>query len=297
MSPSLRNRSALSWSPGRKKIESELTAELDAWRCLCATLLRMPYTWTVDPGTKVDLDDYDPGYHGGIEKDEAHARLAKLADEITDLQELMFAARSTSLLVVFQARDTGGKDGSINRVLGYTNVQSIRVPAFKAPTPEELSHDFLWRIHAQAPAKGGIALFNRSHYEDVIAVRVHDLVPKKVWKARYDQINAFEDLLIGADTAILKLYLHISKDEQERRLLARETDPTKAWKLNVGDWKERELWKETQKAYEDALTKCSTKDAPWRIVPANHKWYRDLAVAEAIRDTLKPYRKAWQSDL
>ena len=257
----------------------------------------MPYAWTVEPGKKVDLDDYDPGHHAGLDKDEAYARLAKLAEEIEDLQELMYATKATSLLVVFQARDTGGKDGAINRVLGYTNVQSVRVAAFKAPTPEELSHDFLWRIHAQAPAKGGIALFNRSHYEDVIAVRVHDLVPKKVWKSRFDRINEFERLLVDADTIVLKIYLHISKKEQEERLLAREADPTKAWKLNVGDWKERELWNETQKAYEDALSKCSTADAPWRIVSANHKWFRDLAVAEAIRDALKPYRKRWEADL
>lgn len=257
----------------------------------------MPYAWTVKPGTKVDLDDYNPGHHGGLAKDEAHARLEKLAKEIAELQELMVAVRSTSLLVVLQARDTGGKDGAINRVLDYTNVQSVRVAAFKAPTPEELGHDFLWRIHRQTPEKGGIALFNRSHYEDVIAVRVHDLVPKKVWKARYEAINAFERLLVDADTLVVKLYLHISKEEQERRLLAREADPTKAWKLNVGDWKERELWDETQKAYEDALSKCSTDDAPWQIVPADHKWFRDLAVAEAIRDVLKPNRKVWQAEL
>ena len=257
----------------------------------------MPYAWMVEPGSKVDLEELDPGHDGGLEKEEGKTRLARLASEIAELQELMFAARSTGLLILFQARDTGGKDGAINRVLEYTNVQSVHVASFKAPTPEELAHDFLWRIHAHTPPKGGISIFNRSHYEDVIAVRVHDLVPKEVWKPRYAAINAFESLVSSADTVVLKFYLHISKDEQKARLLAREDDPTKAWKLNAGDWKERELWDETTKAYEDALSKCSTDVAPWRIVPANHKWYRDLAVAEAIRDVLKPHRKGWEADL
>ena len=257
----------------------------------------MPYAYTVEPGSKVDLDDYDPGHHAGLDKAEGKARLAQIAEEIETLQELMFATRSTALLVVFQARDTGGKDGAINTVLKYTNVQSVAVTGFKVPTAEEAAHDFLWRVHLHTPAKGAIALFNRSHYEDVIAVRVHDLQPKAVWKSRYDAINAFEHLLTRADTIVLKFYLHISKDEQKDRLLAREADPTKAWKLNVGDWKERDLWDETTEAYEDALTKCSTEWAPWRIVPADHKWFRDLAIAEAIRDALLPYRKMWEEEL
>ncbi len=257
----------------------------------------MPYAWTVEPGSKVGLDGFDPDHHADLEKEEGKARLAQLAEEIAELQELMFASRSTGLLIVFQGRDTGGKDGAINRVLEYTNVQSVHVASFKAPTTDELAHDFLWRIHAHTPPKGGISIFNRSHYEDVIAVRVHELVPKEVWKPRYDAINAFESLVARASTVVLKFYLHISKDEQKARLLAREDDPTKAWKLNAGDWRERELWDETTKAYEDALSKCSTDLAPWRIVPANHKWFRDLAIAEAICDALKPHRKAWEADL
>ncbi|HTQ08650.1 MAG TPA: PPK2 family polyphosphate kinase, partial [Fimbriimonadaceae bacterium] len=225
------------------------------------------------------------------------ARLAKLAEEIEELQELMYAAKQTALLCVFQGRDTAGKDGAINRVLSYVNVQSTRVSYFKVPTAEEAAHDFLWRIHRQTPGVGGITMFNRSHYEDVIVVRVHKLVAKDVWKDRYDEINRFERLLTDSNTSILKFYLHISKDEQKERLLAREEDPTKAWKLSVGDWKERELWDDYTEAYEDALTKCSTKVAPWRIVPANHKWFRDLAIAEAIRDTLKPFRKQWMAHL
>ena len=259
--------------------------------------LAMPYAWIVKPGMKVDLGDLDPGHHAGLDEEKAAARLAKLAKEIDELQELMFAVRKTGLLIVFQARDTGGKDGAINRILRYTNVQSVAVASFKVPSEQELAHDFLWRVHAQTPPKGGIAIFNRSHYEDVIAVRVHKIVSKEVWKPRYEAINAFERLLTDSDTIVLKLYLHISKAEQKERLLAREADPTKAWKLNPGDWKERELWDATTEAYEDALTNCSTKSAPWRVVPANHKWFRDLAVAEAIRDVLKPHRREWERAL
>ena len=257
----------------------------------------MPYAWTVEPGSEVVLDDFDPGHHSGLDKSEAKDRLDDLAKEIETLQELMFAVRSTGMLIVFQARDTGGKDGAINRVLEYTNVQSVAVKSFKQPSPEESAHDFLWRVHPHTPALGGIAIFNRSHYEDVIAARVHDLVPTKVWTARYDAINAFESLVARASTIVLKFYLHISKDEQEERLLAREADPTKAWKLNVGDWRERALWDRTTEAYEAALTRCSTDAAPWRIVAADHKWFRDLAVAEAIRDALRPYRSAWEAEL
>ena len=257
----------------------------------------MPYAWTLKPGSKVDLDDFDPDHHAGLDREKAMVRLAKIAKEIEELQELMFAVRKTGLLIVFQARDTGGKDGAINQILRYTNVQSVAVASFKAPSGEELAHDFLWRVHVHTPAKGGIAIFNRSHYEDVIAVRIHNIAPKAVWKPRFEAINAFEKLLVDADTIVLKLYLHISKAEQKERLLAREADPTKAWKLNPGDWKERDLWDETTEAYEDALSKCSTEWAAWRIVPANHKWFRDLAVAEAIRDALRPCRKGWEKAL
>lgn len=257
----------------------------------------MPYAWTVDPGSKVKLDDYDPDHNEGLDKEQGRAKLAELATEIEELQELMYAAGQTALLCVFQGRDTAGKDGAINKVLSYTNVQGCRVNYFKVPTLEEASHDFLWRVHKLTPGVGGITLFNRSHYEDVIVVRVHDLAPKEVWKGRYDEINAFEALLARSNTVIVKFYLHISKSEQEERLLAREADDTKAWKLAVGDWKERELWDDYSKAYEDALSKCSTKVAPWRIVPANRKWFRDLAVAEAIRDALKPHHKGWMEHL
>ncbi|MFI5387661.1 MAG: PPK2 family polyphosphate kinase [Fimbriimonadales bacterium] len=257
----------------------------------------MPHAWLVDSGSKVKLNDFDPDHHDGLDKEEGLAKLAKLATEIEELQELMYAAKQTALLCVFQGRDTAGKDGAINRVLSYTNVQGCRVNYFKVPTEEELSHDFLWRVHKLTPGVGGITLFNRSHYEDVIVVRVHNLIPDHVWKGRYDEINRFEELLIRSNTVVVKFYLHIGKDEQKERLLAREQDPEKAWKLSVGDWKERELWDSYTEAYEDALTKCSTHMAPWRIVPANHKWFRDLAVAEAIRDALKPFHGGWMEHL
>jgi PPK2 family polyphosphate:nucleotide phosphotransferase len=257
----------------------------------------MPFSHVVEPGSPVKLKSFDPDETKGLEKEGAKKKTDKLAEEIEQLQELMYAARDMALLLVFQGMDTSGKDGAINRVLKYVNVQSCRVVPFKVPSTEELAHDFLWRIHREAPETGGITLFNRSHYEDVLVVRVHELAPKEIWQERFDQINAFEKHLVDNKTTILKFFLHISKEEQEQRLLEREKDPTKAWKLSAGDWKERELWDHYQAAYEDAISKCSTKYAPWRIVPANHKWFRDLAIAEAIADTLRPFRKQWMKDL
>ena len=215
----------------------------------------------------------------------------------SDLQELHFAAGENPLLLVLQGCDTSGKDGTIRNVMKFMNPQSTRVASFKAPTPVEQAHDFLWRIHQQTPAKGETVIFNRSHYEDVVVVRVHDLVSKDVWKKRYETINEFEEILTESGAIVLKFFLYISKDEQKERLLAREEDPRKAWKLNVGDWQERELWNDYVKAYEDALEKCSTKDAPWHIVPANEKWFRDLAVVETIHDALKPYEDDWKAKL
>ncbi len=213
------------------------------------------------------------------------------------LQELLSAASEQRVLIVLQGRDTSGKDGTIRVVMGPLNSLGCNVASFKVPTSHELSHDFLWRIHQQTPGKGEITIFNRSHYEDVLVVRVHNLAPKKVWKARYEQIRNFEQLLVDTNTIVLKFYLHISKKEQEERLLEREQDKTKAWKLSVGDWKEREFWDDYAVAYEDAINKCSTKDAPWHIVPANKKWFRNLAVAEAIVEALKPYQKSWLKKL
>ena len=201
--------------------------------------------------------------------------------------------QAQSLLVILQGRDTSGKDGTIRRVMGPLNSQSCTVASFKVPTEEELAHDFLWRVHEQTPPAGDIKIFNRSHYEDVLVVRVHELVPEQIWRPRYEHINAFERLLADSGTIILKFYLHVSKAEQEKRLRKREKDPIKSWKLSVGDWQEREHWDAYSAAYEEALNRCSAKHAPWFVVPADKKWFRDLAVAEAMRDALMPFKDEW----
>lgn len=251
----------------------------------------------LDGKKKIQLKDFDPDNHANLNREEAEARTAELGKELTELEDLLYAAQETPLLIVLQGLDTAGKDGTITHVMGYLNPQSCRVASFKVPTAVELAHDFLWRIHAETPGKGRVAIFNRSHYEDVLIVRVHNLVPPKVWKRRYDQINDFERLLADSGTVILKFFLHISKDEQEERLLAREKDPTKAWKLSADDWKERERWDDYQEAYEDALNKCATPHAPWFIVPADRKWFRNVAIAETIVETLRPLRGVWERRL
>jgi PPK2 family polyphosphate:nucleotide phosphotransferase len=251
----------------------------------------------IKPGSKVDLSDFPTEAPNSLTKEKAAERLEKLSEELDELEELLYAAGQTGLLIVLQGRDTSGKDGLIRHLLSVMNVQSCRVQGFKVPTAEELSHDFLWRIHAAAPPLGGVTVFNRSHYEDVLVVRVHDLAPEKVWRSRYEHINAFEKLLADSGAVILKFYLHISKKEQEERLLEREQDPVKAWKLSVGDWKEREYWDDYTKAYEDALEKCSTEHAPWYVVPADNKWYRNLFVTERILEALRPCRKEWMKHL
>lgn len=257
----------------------------------------MPYAQTVKPGANVKLSEYATDETAGLNKDAARELLRPLKDEIRDLQALLYAASQNSLLVVLQGMDTSGKDGTVSSVLESVNPLGCRVWPFKTPTPLEQSHDFLWRIHNKVPEKGMMTVFNRSHYEDVLIARVKDLVPKSVWSKRYDQINEFEELLTESGTIILKFFLHISKEEQEKRLLKREEDPEKAWKLSAGDWVERQYWRQYQTAYEVALSKCSTKIAPWTIVPADHKWYRDLAVAQRLVDTMEPYKTSWMSSL
>ena len=257
----------------------------------------MPYAKLVKPGSSVKLKDINPSKTDGLEKPVAEERLAKLGEKLRDLQELHFAAGENPLLIVLQGCDTSGKDGTIRNIMKFMNPQSTRVASFKQPTPIEAAHDFLWRIHQQTPGKGETVIFNRSHYEDVIVVRVHNYVEKGVWKKRYETINEFEESLVESGTIVLKFFLYISKDEQKERLLARQQDPRKAWKLSVGDWKERELWDDYIEAYEDALTKCSTKDAPWFIIPANEKWFRDLAVVETIYEALKPFEDKWKKKL
>ncbi len=205
------------------------------------------------------------------------------------MQELLYCEGKRRVLVVLQGMDTSGKDGVIRKVFEGVNPQGVRVASFKVPTPIELSHDYLWRIHSQTPGKGEMVIFNRSHYEDVLAVRVHNLVPDGVWKKRYDQINAFERLLVEEGTTVLKFFLHISRDEQKERLLERIETPEKHWKFNPGDLEERKLWPQYTEAYEDLLNKTSTDWAPWYIVPADKKWFRNLLISSVLVDTLKGF--------
>jgi PPK2 family polyphosphate:nucleotide phosphotransferase len=258
----------------------------------------MNYVWKVDAGSKVKLKDFDPGYTDNqSDRASADLELQKLSDEMSKLQELLTAAQQHSLLVVLQGMDTSGKDGTIRHVLSHVNPQGCDVHSFKEPTQEELAHDFLWRIHKVTPAKGEMGIFNRSHYEDVLVARVHDLVPETVWSRRYEEINNFEQLLFNNEMIILKFFLYISYDEQEQRLLAREQDKDKSWKLSAEDWEDRKYWKDYERAYEDALSKCSTDKAPWYIVPANHKWYRNLAIAHTIVHTMRRYKDEWKTGL
>ena len=257
----------------------------------------MPYAYNIEPGKKVKLKDYDPDRQAGLDKEQGRAEFAKLNAELDVLQEELYAAGMHSVLMVLQGMDTSGKDGAIRNVLLNVNPQGCRVESFKVPTEEELAHDFLWRVHKVTPRKGILGVFNRSHYEDVLVVRVHKLAPEQVWKARYDHINNFERLLADNRTILLKFFLHISKEEQEQRLLDREQAVEKAWKLSAGDWRERAYWDDYQKAYEDVLTRCSSDYAPWYIVPANRKWFRDLAISEALVARLRQYRGEWRAAL
>ncbi|MBO0721238.1 MAG: polyphosphate kinase 2 family protein [Blastocatellia bacterium] len=257
----------------------------------------MSYAHKITGTQQIKLNDFDPEDDAGLDREEGEEKFKALSEELTRLQELLYAANDTSVLIVLQGRDTSGKDGTIKAVMGPLNSVGCTVASFKVPTEKELAHDFLWRVHRQTPGHGEIAIFNRSHYEDVLVVRVHKLVPDKIWRARYVQINNFEKLLADSQTIILKFYLHISKKEQEDRLLEREADHYKYWKLSVGDWKEREHWNDYTRAYEDAINRCSTTYAPWYIVPANKKWFRNLAVAEVIVNALKPWQHSWRQKI
>lgn len=257
----------------------------------------MAYAHRLPVGRRVKLDDFDPNEDGGLEKEQAAPLFAALTAELQELQELLYAASDLGVLIVLQGRDTSGKDGAIRNVFGPLDSQGCRVASFKVPNSKELAHDFLWRVHAEAPARGQITVFNRSHYEDVLVARVHDLVPEKVWRRRYRHINEFERLLVDSHTLVLKFYLHINREEQMERLLKREQDPTKYWKLGVGDWKEREYWDDYTAAYEDALHECNTDEAPWYVVPANKKWFRNLAIAETVAAALRPHKAQWLEEL
>jgi PPK2 family polyphosphate:nucleotide phosphotransferase len=258
---------------------------------------RASFAHTVDGRQKVRLDDFDPADTAGVEKAEALDRIQKLGTELSELENLLTYAGTHALLVVLQGRDASGKDGAIRKILEFSNIQQSYVQPFKVPTEEERAHDFLWRVHKAVPRRGHVTLFNRSHYEDVLAARVHKIVPESVWKARYDHINAFERLVTDAGVIVLKFYLHISAEEQYERLRAREKDPRTAWKLNPEDWREVPLWDEFTEAYEDALTRCATRNAPWYLVPADKKWFRNLAVVERIVLALRPYKERWLDTL
>ncbi len=251
----------------------------------------------LDKEQKINLNDYAPDDKGDEDKDASAAALAKLGEELSGLQEWLYAAQSHSVLIVLQGLDTSGKDGTIAHVMASMNPQGCDVASFKVPTPLEAAHDFLWRVHQRTPAKGMMTIFNRSHYEDVLVTRVHKMVTDDVIKKRYAHIKNFEQELADNNTIILKFFLHISKDEQKARLEAREQDEEKAWKLSPGDWEERRFWDAYTGAYEDALGATATKSAPWYIVPADRKWFRNLAIATALVETLRPYKKDWEETL
>lgn len=243
----------------------------------------------VRPGKKFRLSDIDPDFHGSISSaDDAAKMLDHYKDKLTAMQRLFYGDRSRALLIVLQGIDGAGKDGTCWHVISAMDPQGVKVQGFKQPTPEEKDHDFLWRVHPHAPGKGEVAVFNRSHYEDVLVARVHKLVPKNVWKARYDFINDWEKLLSEENsTTVIKFFLYISKDEQLARFKERLDDPQRQWKISESDYTERDYWDSYIDAFQDALTRCSTKHAPWYVIPANHKWFRNLAVSQIIADTME----------
>jgi PPK2 family polyphosphate:nucleotide phosphotransferase len=251
--------------------------------------------FAVQPGQDLKLAKVDPGYHGphGSE-DEARADLDRYKEAISRLQRTLYGDRSEALLIVLQGIDGAGKDGTCWHVISAMDPQGVHVTGFKQPTTEEAAHDFLWRVHPHAPAKGEIAVFNRSHYEDVLVARVHELVPKPMWEARYDIINRWEQLLVEQNaTTILKFFLYISKEEQLERFKRRLDDPARQWKISKSDYTERGRWDAYIGAFEAALSRCSTKHAPWYVIPSNHKWFRNLAVSQIIADTLEEMHPHW----
>jgi PPK2 family polyphosphate:nucleotide phosphotransferase len=248
-------------------------------------------------GEKVRLEDLSAEPPRGLTKEKAQARFASLGEEMFALQDAMFGAKVNSVLVVLQGRDSAGKDGAIKHVAGCLNPRGVSVVSFGTPTAEERQHDFLWRVHRHAPRLGEFAIFNRSHYEDVLVVRVHKLAREKLWRERYGHIADFEELLFEHGTIVLKFFLHITRKEQKKRLLEREKAAATAWKLNPKDWQERDHWDEFTEAYEDAISRTAAPHAPWIVVPANAKWYRNLVIAEAIVEALRERRKGWKKTL
>ena len=241
----------------------------------------------VKPGSKVDLSKIDAGYKDRHESHkQALPEIEAYDQKLQQLQYLMYAEGKQSLLICLQGRDAAGKDGTINHVLSAMNPQGCTVTGFKVPSKEEAGHDFMWRYHKATPQKGHVAIFNRSHYEDVLVQRVHNMVPKSVWSGRYQHINNFEKLLHDNGTHILKFYLHIDAEEQLERFKVRMDDPARHWKISDGDYSERPFWDAYTEAFESALSKCSTEHAPWFVIPSNHKWFRNLAISQIISDTL-----------
>jgi PPK2 family polyphosphate:nucleotide phosphotransferase len=240
----------------------------------------------VSGGPGFTLEDHEPADFHGWEKPDAKSQTEKELERLSDLQDRLWAEAKHAVLVVLQGIDASGKDGAIRRVMTAFNPQGCQVSSFKVPTPEEQAHDFLWRVHKRVPGKGEIGVFNRSHYEEVLVVRVHDLAPRSVWSGRYGLINDFEKLLNVTGTTIVKFFLHISRDEQRERLQERYDNPRKHWKFSIGDLEERARWDDYMSAYEDALARTSSSDAPWYVIPANRNWFRDLAVASILADTI-----------
>ena len=248
----------------------------------------MPNIHRITPDKKVHFKDLSTrGKDFASDREATEKEFQELRKEIDLLQESFFAEGKRKLLVLFQAMDTGGKDGTVRDVFSGVNPHGIAVTSFKAPTPEELSHDYLWRIHRAVPGNGMIGVFNRSQYEDVLVARVESLVPEEVWQARYDQINEFEKLLTNTGTTILKFFLHISEEEQKQRLEERLTERRKQWKFSLEDLKKRKDWKKYMQAYDDILERCTTHHAPWYVIPADQKWYRNYAVAKVVAHTLR----------
>lgn len=247
----------------------------------------------VRPDAQVHLAELDPAATHGFDKDKAEKATAAQLARLADLQDRFWAEAKRSVLVVLQGIDAAGKDGTINKVMEAFNPQGCPVSSFKVPSAEELAHDYLWRIHQRVPRKGEIGIFNRSHYEDVLVVRVHDLVPKAVWSKRYEQINDFERILTDSGTTIVKFFLTIDRAEQQERFQARYDDPTKRWKFSMSDLEERKRWDDYQAAFDDALSKTSTASAPWYVIPANRKWFRNLAVSTILADTIADLKPAY----
>ena len=243
------------------------------------------------------LRHFNPGYHEGLDKDKTREKTDKLCEQIGELQHLLYANRTHSLVLLFQGMDTSGKDGAAKRVLMHVTPSGVETSNFKVPSAEEMAHDYLWRIHKALPRFGDVGVFNRSHYEDVLVVRVMKLQPRAVWFPRYEQINAFEKYLHQNNVILLKFFLHISKEEQAKRLEARLDDAAKNWKFEMNDLKMRGHWNEYQAAYADILHRCSTEHTPWHIVPANHKWYRDYVVAKVVVKALENLKMKWPKPL